>query len=340
VYDCDGEIASASDEPVAIACGLTQPTFIALAGEDVYVTEHGIGYADGSLARIPKLGGLLERVVPAQLAPLAITASDDHVYWSNYGDDANGSLNRLSLADDSVDILASGLRYPWEIAVHDGSLYATESNNSRVLAARPNLSVEVLAEGQFIPTPLAVDDTGLFVGIQGESPPNDSPIRFIDHSGGQAELYTGVERAHFVLLDGNDLYFGTDEGLVRRGTRDGAPLVTLAGLGQCHVRRHHCRWLLVLHGPHGWLGRARPARRRRGGSARDGPGLSGGDRRGWGCDLLGEPGGWSGRAAREVRRTPPVDDAGSFGDRASCKARPSQWLHLRQAAQLAARVVA
>ncbi len=235
VYDCDGEIASASDEPVAIACGLTQPTFIALAGEDVYVTEHGFGYADGSLARVPKLGGLLEPVVPAQLAPWAITASDDYVYWSNYGDDANGSLNRLSLADAPVDILASGLRYPWDIALHDGSLYATESNNSRVLAVRPNLSVEVLAEGQIIPTPLAVDDTGLFVGIQGESPPNDSPIRFIDHGGGQAELYTGVERAELVLLDGNDLYFGTDDGLIRRGTRDGAPLVTLADSGSIMV---------------------------------------------------------------------------------------------------------
>lgn len=217
--------------PVLVATGLAQPTFIAVAGGHLFVTEAGYGPPDGSLVRLPKQGGTLERVVPNRVMPWAITATTDAVYWSDYGTGDNGAISRFSLVDDSFQELATGLRYPWAIGAHAGSLYFTESNQSRVMVIRPNLALTVVADNQFIPTPMAVDETGVYVGIQGESPPNDSPIRRILHEGGQIDLYTGIERSHVVLLDTQHLYFATDDGKIRRGTRDGSPAVQLADVG-------------------------------------------------------------------------------------------------------------
>jgi len=229
--DATGAGGGANAEPIALATGLQQPTFIAIAGDYLYVTEHGYGPPDGALVRLPKAGGSFERVVPYQNGPWAITVADGYVFWSNYGSGDDGSIKRLSLADDSVDDLAPALAYPWSLAYHEGSLFYAESNAERVMAIRPDLSIDIIANDQVVPTPLAVDATGVYVGVQGGSPPSDSPIRRIAHDGTQQDIYTGVERSHVILLDAAHLYFATDDGVIRRGTRTGDPATVLASVG-------------------------------------------------------------------------------------------------------------
>ncbi len=222
---CVADLSLPSGAPVTIASDMTQPHSIALVGDHIYVTESGNEFPDGALVRMPKVGGLFERVVTDQASPRAMTSTPNYIYWANYGNGDNGSLNRLSLVDDSVEVLATDLKDPWGIAHYDGSLYATERGSSRVIAVRADLSVDVVSND--IAHPIAVDETGAYLGAIVYEP-HETPIRRIGLDGNAADLYDDLFYTRVLLLDGNDLYFGTKDGRIGRGTRGGAPAVTLA----------------------------------------------------------------------------------------------------------------
>jgi hypothetical protein len=221
---CVADTTLPNGAPVVIGAGLDRPAGIVLVGEDIYVTQTGSGGLDGEVVRLPKLGGPIEHLASGQLLPEAIVADSQYVYWVNHGGGFDGSLNRMALDDDTVEVLAQDLRYPWGIAVHEGSLFATELNNNRVLVVRPDKSLEVVSSA-FTGLPIAVDETGVYVGVLGLGTWDESISR-IDNQGSPSLLYPQPGPSEIVLLDGNDLYF-SDEGSIRRGTRDGATAITL-----------------------------------------------------------------------------------------------------------------
>lgn len=224
---CVADPTLPSAAPVTIASGLTLPRSITLVGDYLYVTENGSEFPDGALARVPKAGGELERVATGQAQPGALTSAAGFIYWANRGSGSNGSLNRLSLVDDTVEVLATDLQFPWGIAHYGGSLYATEWASSRVIAVRPELSLDVVSNDTAFP--IAVDETGIYLGALVYEP-HATPIRHIDVDGNTTDLYDDLFYAQVLLLDGDDLYFGTEDGVIGRGTRDGTPAVTLAEL--------------------------------------------------------------------------------------------------------------
>jgi hypothetical protein len=224
---CVADPTLPSGAPVVIASGLNRPVGMAIVGQHVYVTQTGDGGADGALVRLPKLGGPLEHVVSDQNQPWAVTADAQYVYWVNHGDGDNGSLSRLALAGGAVEVLAEKLRYPWGIAAHQGSLFATELNNNRVIVVRPDGSLEVVTNS-FTGLPIAVDAGGVYVGVMGLGAWGESISR-IDSQGNPSILYEQPAPSEILLLDGDDLYF-SEQGALRRGKRDGSGVTTIAGV--------------------------------------------------------------------------------------------------------------
>jgi len=221
-----GAGGGSSGELSVLATGLTQPQAVATAGELVYVTEFGFASGDGSLARVPKHGGVLDRVVPFEDGPFGLAVGTDHVYWSVYGQPGDGALKRLRLADDSVTVLAAGLSQPLGIAWDQGTVYAAEHDGGRVLAVEMAGDLDVVASSQGFPYAVAPASGGVVYATQ-RTLAEPAVVRRV--AGGQiVDLYANLAPVRSMASDGPAIYLGTDAGEILRGTIDGEPLTTLA----------------------------------------------------------------------------------------------------------------
>jgi hypothetical protein len=223
---CVADPTMPTGTPTILVDGLTQPISIALAGDSAYVTEFGYGDDSGALLRVPKLGGAFERVVQNQPGPWAIAASDEYVYWSNQGV-SSSPVSRFSLADGSVDLITADV-YSWGLAPFGGSLYVSDIGG-KLVTSGPDLSLDVLATVPGSTVGVAADETGVYVSFISQVN-GYAPIRRYDSDGSFSDLYGNIAQALQLLLDGDYLYFA-NSGAIQRGTREGAPLVTLANLG-------------------------------------------------------------------------------------------------------------
>ncbi len=223
---CVPNLELPAGEPVVLGTGLQYPKYIALAGDHVYVAEFTEVDTPGSLTRVPKTGGELERVVTGLDRPWHITTDGESVYWTNSA--FYGSVQRFSDTDGSTSVIQNLLEWPYDIAVYEGLVYATEASGIKVLPSQSSGTLETIPIA--LASALAVDETGIYAVVS-DNANNTSAIVHIDNAGGVNELYNGDDVYGMITLrlDGNYLYLTSFTGLFR-GTRDGGPLVQLAWL--------------------------------------------------------------------------------------------------------------
>lgn len=224
--DCVPNLALPAGEPMVLGTGLQFPKYIALAGDHLYVAEFTEVDTPGSLTRVPKTGGELERVVTGLDRPWHITAAGDDVYWTNWS--FYGSVHRFSDADGSTSVIQNLLQWPFDIAAYDGQLYVTEETSIKVLPSQSSGTLETISVAAA--NALAVDETGIYA-IVNDSDNYTGAVVHVDGAGDVTQLYSGKEIYGMgaIRLDGNHLYFTAYAG-VFRGTRDGGPLVPLLDL--------------------------------------------------------------------------------------------------------------
>ncbi len=224
----EGQGGSASGLLTVLATGLTQPAQIEVVGDDLYVTETGLFPGDGALARVPKQGGALERVVPNQAHPWGLSVADGYVYWSNAS--FPGAVLRLSITDGAVDTLVDGLDTPTAVAFDAGVLFTAEIFTGRILGVHADFTVDEIATGQGHPFNIAADGG---VMVFHAAPNSEGPHALRRYEDGVvSDLYADVAEPRGLIVDGDDVYFGTVSGELIRGSTSGAPLETLVSLGE------------------------------------------------------------------------------------------------------------
>ena len=230
----DLTLPSGTVEDIAADIGLPGP--IVLSGNDLYFTEYLQG-GPSYLSRIPKKGGVVERVATAETYAAEIAISNDAVFWGNWDEldqvTPVGSVGRLALADDSTTVALADLGQPHGMAFHAGDLYVTDTVAVELLALRANGATDLLPlPAPSVPYLVAVDDGGIYVAaIEPGFAPNLISVFHLDRDGNGSTIYTldpAVGNLTSITLDGDWLYLMTDAGIVMRGTRDGGPLKTLA----------------------------------------------------------------------------------------------------------------
>jgi hypothetical protein len=231
---CTGAHAGKSlgpDEVIATLPG--QLSALALTESDVFVTE----WTAGAVVRIPKTGGPPVQISAQDQRLSAIVASDAFVIWASYASGyKGGSIRRVSLADGSIDELASDVGQPWGLALDgDAVVYndglPPQSASRQVRRLKPGSAAVALVDEPNLAVPLASSPVGLLFGIQGTSTgPYYGAVRRRSPDGSVSDLYSGLGTPHVIVADGQDVYFATDDGkgTVRRGTLGGAPPVVLA----------------------------------------------------------------------------------------------------------------
>ena len=224
---CIPQMILPTGTPLAIGSGMVSPARLALAGDDVYVTELGAGPSLGSLVRVPKTGGEIERVVSDQDEPGDVEASADEVYWLS-----GSNLHHYALTDGSSGIVQNLLAGAWDIALHGGSIYVTEAAEAQIVVLGASGEVDEIPTG-LVPNAIGVDDSGSYV--TSHVPDGGYWILRVESDGEVSYLYNGdFNVTSPLLVDDGYLYLGANWGFapaeIVRGTVDGAPLVTIASV--------------------------------------------------------------------------------------------------------------
>jgi hypothetical protein len=213
--------------PTEVSSALLLPMALVLVGDHVYVADRG-NSSGGAIARVPKAGGEREWLVQNLASPWTIAATSDSAYWSsNNTNSIAGTVSSLSLVDESVDVLLTGsMGYPTQLAVYDESVYAIDLEAQQLLAFRPSGDVDPIATIPLAGYAVAADESGVYMGAYETE--ETGAIYHVDAAGTVTLLYSGIANIFRLLVDGDYLYLSTQDGRLQRGTKEGAPLVTLA----------------------------------------------------------------------------------------------------------------
>lgn len=206
---------------------------LAVVGDQLYVTEQGLGASDGSLVRVPTSGGSFTRVVTDQKRPWAIEATADAIVWSNYGSNGDSEIRRLSLVDGAVETMASNLHEVGSLSASGDSIGFIDQEPQAVLALRPDSTIATLSADQSFLSLVVGDATAVYFGaIPFESETGLGALRKRSQDGTIVDLYPDLGPIQALTRAGSTLYFVPDGSPILRGSVDGAPLATLGeGVG-------------------------------------------------------------------------------------------------------------
>lgn len=201
----------------------------------IYFSEYGTppGHADGTVKRVPALGGEVETLVSGELTPTDIAFDSEYVYYIAH--DA-GRIMRIKKADLTVETFVSGLHHPVRIAVYSDSVYFTERDGNRLWrvfkdTGTPHSNYPVIADHPF---GLALDSE--FVYFTEWAGGN---IKKVPLDGGTAvPIASGLQPfLDNIAVDSDYVYFsetpvfdvhGTTLGRVGRVSKDGGTVQVLA----------------------------------------------------------------------------------------------------------------
>lgn len=245
--------------PVEIARGLDDPEGIAVTESTVYVTEH----TRGNVRSFSVQGGPYTDLVTNSGSPTGIAIAGGFVFWSDFGGakvsglslDGGSTLSTttsgkgpfaiapasdrivvMALAGSDVgeaqqytfDLLAGPsvgpLANPFDVAVHEGSIYWTEASNGRIGRGQ----IGVATNGDFVTgemdcQSIAADPDGVYWTRRA------SGLVRTKATGGAMTLASNEETPHSLVADTKSLYWLTGDGKLRglsHGT--GAAVRTIA----------------------------------------------------------------------------------------------------------------
>ena len=199
-----------------------EPYWMHVDATDLYFAGiHGETSAD--LYSISKSGAAVPRIVTHGLVtPSAFAADEESIYWVSAGTYvgetllADGAVRRVSKAGGDVQTLASGLSFPFAIAVREGWVYFSEAgvaagNTSAGLRRVPSNggAVTNLFEGAPVGS-MAVDDENVHFAIY-RLDSSLVDIGRVPLAGGAVTLLeTGIEFADGLTIQDGSLYYVED----------------------------------------------------------------------------------------------------------------------------------
>jgi sugar lactone lactonase YvrE len=161
------------------------------------------------------------------MRPWALDASAGAVTWSNVGTPGDTQIRRLSIADDSVETMASGLQFVSSLASWGEDLAVVDPFAGSLLSIHADRSLETLVGDHDNFGPVVADSTAVYFGEVPASSPNGlGALRKRTTDGAMTDLYVGIEVVALTRVD-DAVYFSTNDGVVHRGSVDGAPASTL-----------------------------------------------------------------------------------------------------------------
>ena len=176
----------------------TQSTVLVLTAHSsgVYFT------ADNAVHQIPAGQPKPRALAPSQVDAYGVAAWGDHAYFTRYS--KRGEVARVPLSGGAVQVLASGLNHPSNVAVDSAGVYVTVQNAGTVIRLPHAGGVaEVLATGIDLPTGIVVDQGWLYFTAQ-----NGGVVSKLPASGGKpSPLATGQSYPTWIASDGTGVYW-------------------------------------------------------------------------------------------------------------------------------------
>jgi hypothetical protein len=158
--------------PVSLTSNLGDVLNLATDGTNIYLADPGsINENNGSVVKIPAVGGASVPLESGLLAPNGIAVDANYVYWTGTpalpSAGSVGTVMRAPIEGGMPMTIASGQDSPSGIAVYAGTVYWTnggaEAGRGTVVGALVGGGAPVtLASGQAGPTDIAVDASGIY----------------------------------------------------------------------------------------------------------------------------------------------------------------------------------
>jgi hypothetical protein len=207
---------------------------LAIDATHVYV---GSGRQNGSVYRVPKVGGASVAVANAQNGPRAVAVDRTGLYWGNYGD---GVITRSNPDGSSPQVVFRGSAGLVQIALDAASVYFTNGTSGSVgkvdkNGANPRPIFN--GPGPCSPTPCGSFQAGeltLGAGSVFYTNPYTSQIMRAPDNGGVAPtpIASGVNGVRGVVFDQGSVYFGASPsasaGLVAVVSQTGGSITNIA----------------------------------------------------------------------------------------------------------------
>jgi hypothetical protein len=145
-----------------------------------------------------------------QFAPNSITTDATHVYWTNEGRGAFGSVARVGLGGGAVETLATGRSDPAGILVDANRIYWGDRPVGLLTVPIAGGAVVTLYTGEV--QGVAMDDANVYWG---EATGVDGKIRKLAKMGGAVTtVASGADSPRAVAVDETDLYWCSSDTLV------------------------------------------------------------------------------------------------------------------------------
>lgn len=214
-----------------LATGLDNPTFLAVVGDHLYVTESSRSPTAGRLSRVLKAGGPVEHLVEGLNHPWQLVAQSDGVAWVNFGTGSgDGAVMRWPFGASSAETLVSGWNTPWALATIGSDLFTVDETSTTAYAIHPDHTTEAIDAPLRAWTPMAAADGELYFGVHTDTNAQTAILRARHADGTSSDLVVTPGLPTVITVDGSDLYFVSWTSLYRTTTA-GGPVVEVAKLG-------------------------------------------------------------------------------------------------------------
>jgi hypothetical protein len=215
---------------VILAAGQSMPYAIAIDETHVYWTNYGDSVdVEGSIARVPKVGGEPTTLVSGPLAqPNSIVVDGSDVYWSNYG---SGTIARVSKVGGSPIILAVGQSFASNVRVLGDDIFWLKYVGSHLImraSAWDGGNVATVVSANEPITGFAIDNSSVIWLNWNQQEVLKSPLA----GGTPVVIASNQGSPRTVVVDANNAYWITEgpyyTGAIMQGPLNGAyPPITL-----------------------------------------------------------------------------------------------------------------